>query len=260
MTDVQEAQDGIGALAEEDADAFERVLEFMYTGAYHGRRGTLELVLRDANDISHSHGCLTSGDDDGDDSMSALRLSEELMIHTEVYLLAKFLNISPLIQQATNLFTAAIEEDFSSDALIEPSKRVFSHGDDGGFGLRAQIVKLCVKFSYKIQQQGELYGLLMEHEPVAWRLLSWQEGEHSHELMEIYKTHLILKERQQDLRREIEVLSREKGAWTTEKASILSLLEKHDNCRNCGKGFGSYMDKHERGVVRCKDCRCRHYQ
>jgi hypothetical protein len=46
---------------------------------------------------------------------------------------------------------------------------------------------------------------------------------------------------------------------TTDRDRTLTLLEKYDKCRHCEKDFGSYVDKHEGSVMRCKMCRGRHY-
>ena len=69
------------------------------------------------------------------------------MIHTEVYQLAKYLDIDELMQHATRKFTAVVEKNFRADAFVEPFARIFNHGNDGGDGLRAQMVRLCVENS-----------------------------------------------------------------------------------------------------------------
>ena len=99
----------------------------------------------------------------------------------------------------------------------------------------------------------------MEHEPVAWKLLLWRDEEHARQIDEIVKVRKVLGESLEALQGKIESLTQREEELTVDRDRMVGLLEKYDNYRNCAKEFGSYVDKYENGVVRCKICRCRHY-
>lgn len=185
--------------------------------------------------------------------------SEQLMVHAEVYLLAKYLDITELMRHAASTFTAAARRDFRVDAFLEPFSRVFENGGDGDSGLRAQILELCLENSEHLPEDGELSLLLLEHEPIAWKMLSRQAHSHAGEMKEFVETQQALEETVQTSQETIETLERRIEGMTTERDRMLALLEKYERCRNCEKEFGSYVDKYEPGIMRCKSCRCRHY-
>lgn len=244
---------------------FERVLDFIYTGEYKlGTKEPQEVpqevpeeVPQDHTDVSGSPDSLDF--DEGDDSALFCQQSEELMIHAEVYLLAKYLDIGELMEHAKEEFTRIVEKSFGADAFVEPFARVFSHGDDGGDGLRAQIYRLSLENLKHIPKDGKLNQLLLEHEPVAWNLLLRREEEHDRQTNESLLVRQVLEQTLEDLRGKMEDLRESEAELTTERDRMLALFEKHDRCRNCEKEFGSYGDKDEPGVIRCKACRCRHY-
>lgn len=196
---------------------------------------------------------------DGNEAESLRQQSEQIMVHSEVYLLAKYLDISELMRYATSRFTAAVKNNFRADAFLETFSRVLNHGGGGDSGLRAQILELCLENSEHLPQDGELNLLLLQHEPIAWKMLSRQAHEHTCRVEELVETQRALEETLQTSQETIETLRQRVEETTTDSDRTLTLLEKYDTCRNCGKTFGSYVDKHERGIIRCKDCRCRHY-
>ena len=179
--------------------------------------------------------------------------------YTEVYLLAKYLDISELVQHATSSFAAVVKSNFRARAFLESFSRVFDHGDDGDSGLRAQILELCLENAEDLSQDGELTLLLLEHEPIAWKMLSRQGHKHACQVQEVVETQRALEETLQNSQDTVETLEQRVEELTTERDRVLTLLEKYDRCRNCERDFGSYVDKHERGIMRCKGCRCRHY-
>ena len=257
LTYAQETVEGRGSLAEEKADVFERVLEFIYTGEYDLGISEPELVSDDHIDVSGNQDSLDV--DRRDSSAFSRQQSQELMLHAEVYLLAKYLAVGELMKHATEKFTAVFKKSFRPDTCIEPFVRVFNAGDDCSDGLRAQILRLCLENSEHIPQDGELTRLLMEHEPVAWKLLSWRDEEHARQIDEAVKVRQILEAEVGAFQGTIKTLGQRVVDLNADRDRILALLEKHDNCRNCDKEFGSYVDEDERGIVRCKKCRCRHY-
>jgi hypothetical protein len=192
---------------------------------------------------------------EGDGSAFNGQCSEELMVHTEVYLLAKYLDVGELMEHAAGKFTAVVKKRFRAAAFVEPFARVFNHGGDGGDGLRAQIVGLCLENSEHLPQNGELARLLLEHEPVAWKLILRRDEEHARQIDETAKVQQILGESVETLQGTIQSLRQREEDLTVDRDRMLALLEKHDKCRNCDKEFGSYVDKHERGIIRCKTCR-----
>lgn len=49
-------------------------------------------------------------------------------------------------------------------------------------------------------------------------------------------------------------------AVQTKMANLLSILHNHDYCRNCGNDFGCWAeDVGASYILRCENCRCRHY-
>jgi hypothetical protein len=108
------------------------------------------LVRQDHTDVPSSPNSLNF--DEGDDSALIYQQSEELMIHTEVYLLAKYLDIGELMEHAKEEFTRVVKKSFRADAFVGPFARVSSHGDDGGDGLRFQILTL---FSGKLRKSSK---------------------------------------------------------------------------------------------------------
>ncbi|KEF57252.1 uncharacterized protein A1O9_05169 [Exophiala aquamarina CBS 119918] len=252
----KEGLEGRGTLAEENADIFEKVLEFVYTGEYDPSTNESEIVAGDDTDISGDEGVPET---DGNETESLRQQSEQIMVHAEVYLLAKYLDISELMQDATSRFTAEVKKNFRADAFLEPFSRVFNNGGDGDSGLRAQILELCLENSEHLPQEGQLTLLLLQHEPIAWKMLTRQAHEHACRVEEVIETQRALEETLQTSQKTIETLKQRTKEMTTDRDRTLSLLEMYDTCRNCDKTFGSYIDKHERGIIRCKDCRCRHY-
>ena len=93
----------------------------------------------------------------------------------------------------------------------EDFARVFNHGHDGGDGLRAQMVMLSLENSEYFQQDGKIARLLMEHEPVVWRLLLWRDEEHAHQIDETVKVRLVLEESLEVLQGKIESLTQRMG-------------------------------------------------
>jgi hypothetical protein len=177
------------------------------------------------------------------------------MIHTEVYLLAKYLDIGELMEHAKEEFTRVVKKSFRADAFVGPFARVSSHGDDGGDGLRFQILTLSLENLENLPKDRQLTRLLLEHEPVAWKLLLRREEEHNENL----GVRRLLEQTLEALQGIIENLRQREAELTTDWDRILALLEKYERCRNCDKEFASYVEKHEPGIVRCKSCRCRHY-
>ena len=185
MTDLQEGLEGRGTLPEEDADIFERVLEFLYTGEYDPSLSETENVAGDDIDESGSQGAPETNDDETaasrqqseplievpdineDETEASRQQSEQLIIHTGVYLLAKYLDISGLMQHAISKFKTLVRVD----AFVEPFAQVFNHGSDGDSGLRSQILELCLENCEHLSQEGDLTLLLLQHEPIAWKML-----------------------------------------------------------------------------------------
>ncbi|KIW26592.1 uncharacterized protein PV07_09674 [Cladophialophora immunda] len=270
----KEGLEGRGTLPEASTDIFEKVLEFVYTGEYDPSTTEDQNVAGDdtsAGDETAAGDDAAAGDDtdsvsnqgapesDEDETASLRQQSKQLMEHTEVYLLAKYLDISELMRHATSRFIGVAKKNFRADAFVEPFSRVFNHGGDGDSGLRAQILELCLENSEHLPPDGELTLLLLQHEPIAWKMLSRQAHEHACQVEELAKTQLALEETLQTSQDTIETLGQSVEEMTLDRDRILTLLEKYDRCRNCEKDFGSYVDKHERGIMRCKGCRCRHY-
>lgn len=181
------------------------------------------------------------------------------MEHTEVYLLAKYLDISQLMRHATSRFAAVASQNFRADACVEAFSRVFNHGSDGDSGLRAQILKLCLENSERLSPDGEPTLLLLEHEPIAWKMVLRQAHEHTSLVEALVQTQRFLEDALQKSQETIKALKQKAEEKTTDRDPTLMLLEKTDKCRNCDKDFGSYVDQQEGGIVRCKGCRCRHY-
>ncbi|KIW65508.1 hypothetical protein PV04_07763 [Phialophora macrospora] len=268
----KEGLEGRGTLAEENPDIFEKALEFLYTGEYNPSTKEHEVVASEDIEVSSEEGAPESNENETEslrqqgapesnenETESLREQSEQLMLHTEVYLLAKYLDISGLMQHAKSSFTAVVKENFRADAFLEPFSRVFNHGGDGESGLRAQILELCLENSEHLPQDGDLTALLLQHEPIAWKMLSRQAHEHACRLEDVIETQRALEDTLQNSQETIGTLRQRVEELTADRDLTLTLLEKHDRCRNCEKDFGSYVDKHERGIIRCKRCRCRHY-
>lgn len=181
------------------------------------------------------------------------------MIHAEVYLLAKYLDIGPLMERAIERFSAVIAKSFRADAFVEAIARVYNHGHDGGNGLRARILSLCIDNSELIKQDGKLARLLEEHEPIAWKLLLRRDAEHACEWDETVRVQLDLQMTLEVLQVTTKSLRHREVDLIEDRDRMIALLEKHDKCRNCDKEFGSYVDRDERGILRFKTCRCRYY-
>lgn len=242
----------------------------MYTGDYKPSTQEPEVVAEEDPEVYSDEGependgieALSNpgvSEHDENETESMDQQSEQLMVHTEVYLLAKYLDISELMRHATSRFTAVVKRNFRADAFLEPFSLAFNHGGDGDSGLRAQILELCLENSEHLPEDGELTRLLLQHEPIAWKMLSRQAHEHASQVQEVVEKQSALEETLQTSQQTVQTLERRVEEMTTERDRMLTLLEKYDNCRNCGKDFGSYVDKHERGTIRCKSCRCRHY-
>jgi hypothetical protein len=196
---------------------------------------------------------------DEDETKASRQQSEQLMVHTEIYLLAKYLDITELMQHATSKFIAVAKEKFRPSAFIEPFARIFNYGSDGDSGLRAQVLDLCLENSGSIPPEGDLTLLLLQHEPIAWKMLLRQAHEHARQVQAAVEMQGVLEDSLDTSQETIKSLERRVEEATSDRDRMLTLLEKYDNCRNCDKDFGSYVDKHERGIMRCKVCRCRHY-
>ncbi|KAK5203073.1 hypothetical protein LTR96_011312 [Exophiala xenobiotica] len=255
----QEGLQGRGTLTEENANIFEKVLEYLYTGEYNSPSEELEIAAADGNEVSSGEDAPANNEDGENETGSIHRQSEQLMFHTEVYLQAKFLGISELMRHARNNFAAVVKSNFRADAFLEPFSRVFDHGEDGDSGLRAQILELCLENSEDLSQDGELTFLLLQHEAIAWKMISRQGHKHACQLQEAVEAQQALEETLQNSKDTVETLEQRVEELTSERDRVIALLEKYDRCRNCDRDFGSYVDKHERGIMRCKGCRCRHY-
>ncbi|KAK6376323.1 hypothetical protein LTS17_006918 [Exophiala oligosperma] len=269
----EEEHGGRGTLAEENADIFEKVLEYLYTGEYDLSTENLEPIVDQDNEVLVDYEGMPEVDttEPAKNKMETLRRqSEQLMVHTEVYLLAKYLDISELIQLATNKFIATVKENFRADAFVEPFSRVFEHGADGDSGLRAQILLLCLENSQHNAQDTELAKLLLHHEPITWKMLLLQARKHTSLVDEIMEGQRALeKQHTQTQQKSIEMLSQkfetqrihEKNVQTLQNTietlnqkvediekhwdDMCKLLQKYDECRNCGNEFGSYIKKDE---------------
>ena len=267
MTDLQEGLEGRGTLPEENADIFQRVLEFIYTGEYDPAPGETEDVAGDDIDKSGSQDAPEIDDEaeasrhqsepllvvpetNEDETEASRQQSEQLMIHTGVYLLAKFLDIGDLMQHAISKFRNLVKENFRADAFVEPFAQVFNHGTDGEGGLRSQILELCLENSEHLSQEGELTLLLLQHEPIAWRMLLRQANEHTHQVEGAAELERVLKDTLQTSQETIKSLEQRVEEMTMDRDRILALLEKYDTCRHCERDFGSYIDTHERGIMR----------
>ncbi|EXJ93223.1 hypothetical protein A1O3_01780 [Capronia epimyces CBS 606.96] len=251
----KEGLEGRGTLTEENADIFEKVLEFMYTGEYNSSTKKPEIRAGDGTDV---FGDQEVPEIEETETASIRQQSEQLMVHTEIYLLAKYLDIRELMRQAMSRFTASVEKNFRADAFLEPFSRVFNHGGDGANGLRAQILESCLAYSGYIPQDGELTLLLLRHEPIAWKLLSRQAHEHACQAKKAIETQRALERDLRNSQEAVKILRQQVEEVTADRDHTLKLLKEHDSCRNCRQFFGSYVEEGEPRILRCKSCRCRH--
>jgi hypothetical protein len=155
------------------------------------------------------------------------------MFHAEIYLMAQFLDINELMGYSTNRFKAVAKADFRASTCLEPFSLIFKHGTGGDTALRAHILELYSENPERLSQDEELTLLLLQHEPIAWKLLTQQAQGHASLVQEVGEMQRNLEKSLQISQASIRYMEQRVEEMTVERDRMIALLERFDRCRNC---------------------------
>ena len=96
---------------------------------------------------------------------------KQLIANVNVYSCARNLEIDGLVTLGQTKFISHAQKPFSVAALLKAARLIFDKTKLGDMGLRAQILRLCVKYLTSVKANTDLVRLQMKHEHLTWTLL-----------------------------------------------------------------------------------------
>jgi hypothetical protein len=95
---------------------------------------------------------------------------KQLLANVNVDSCARNLEIDGLVTLGQTEFISRAQKHFSAAALLEAARLIFDKTKLGDMGLRAQVLRLCVKYLTSVKANTDPVRLLMKHEHLAWTL------------------------------------------------------------------------------------------
>jgi hypothetical protein len=153
----QEAKTGIIKLDDHDPDIVDHMINFMYSGDY-------TISYPDLNEIEESEACL---DEDAESETTGLDVgeldaSQELLVHTAVYLIAEEKDILALKQLAKKKYEAALPNGWNSMAFCDSLRIIYDETPENDRLLWDVAISFAGKKAKELMDRGEFVKLWKE--------------------------------------------------------------------------------------------------
>lgn len=272
---------------EDDLDAFQRMMTYMYTLKYDetyiatgSEEPHAEEIDINKEEFFEADETLVQNDEKlfQDEKLSQEDIKSFSSVRT--YAIAEKYGIEPLKDLARDIFKVWMEENWSTDNCPEVVSEAFETTPAQDSGLRDIIANVVGRHIPELVGNAKWQAVLSEYGQLTFGLLDRLILSHLNTQEEMRKdisrferqiARLELSNAQEKAARvqEAQATAQEAQARALEEQAkhaeaqkfrnFRALLHNTTECRHCNADFDVYVDESDTSILRCRACRTRHY-
>ncbi|KAL8732880.1 MAG: hypothetical protein Q9166_002481 [cf. Caloplaca sp. 2 TL-2023] len=263
---IQEAYEGKITLPDDDADAFERMLTYIYTSKFDDvdptdvEKGSTtpeaeipNVVATDSNDLSSATSSVVSREIDEACKAPVHVMLSALMNNVLVYALAEKYDVRLLKELAQTKFEIRASDEWAMEDITTVMSKVYETTPSTDRGLRNAMLGVCLRYEDGLMRDENFLGMLNGDATMCFDVLL--------EVQQKSKRLSVLLSSVQDKAAKFESIKE----WVkTEERLLKDIILENTFCRSCAQRLdlsisnGSAAGWKQPIIIKCRNCRHRY--